>query len=380
MKAASAILRFFPARANLVVIGAESQKMALEAGGTPLLVADWPVHDEMPQKEDMMLPNTMKTVEMREPGGADVLEVGERPVPHPGSGEVLVKVTAAGVNGPDLVQRRGHYPPPKGASDLLGLEVSGEVVSLGPDISSWALGDRICALTNGGGYAEYVAIEAAHCLPLPPSVDETDAAGLCETYFTVWSNCFFGQQHAADDLFLVHGGAGGIGSTAIQLGVAMGMRVFTTCASLEDCNFCAWLGAERAINYREEDFVSIVREAGGANLVLDIIGGEYVARNIKAATHDARVVQLAFNAGSRVEIDLMPIMLKRIVYTGATLRSRPDAFKAAVAADLAEKVWPLFADQTLRTSTFATFSFDRAPEAHAMMEKAVHRGKILLTP
>ena len=293
---------------------------------------------------------------------------------------MLIEVAAAGVNGPDLVQRRGHYPPPKGASDLLGLEVSGAVVARGRDVTGWSVGDRVCALTNGGGYAEHVAVDARHCLPIPEGVGETDAAGLPETFFTVWSNCFHGLPGEEGRLFLVHGGAGGIGSTAIQLGAAMGLRVLATCSGAEEAAFCRELGAERAIDYREEDFVAITRESGGADLILDIIGGDYVARNVKAASLDARIVQLAFNAGSKVEIDLMPIMLKRLTYTGSTLRSRPDDFKAAVAAELRERVWPLFAAGELRTATHAVLPFDRAAEAHAMMEAGGHRGKILLRP
>ncbi len=327
-----------------------------------------------------MPPKTMNTIEMREPGGPDVLQAGQRDVPVPADQEVLVKVLAAGVNGPDMVQRRGHYPPPKGASDLLGLEVSGEIVAAGKSVENWSVGDTVCALTNGGGYAEYVAVDAAHCLPLPEKVSAENAAGLPETFFTVWSNCFFRHDIAEGSVFLVHGGAGGIGSTAIQLGTALGLRVFTTCASAADCTFCEELGAERAINYTNEDFVEIVREAGGADLILDIIGGEYVARNIKAARADGRIVQLAFNAGSKVDINLMPIMLKRLVYTGSTLRSRPDSFKAAVAQDLRDKVWPMFASGKLQSSTHATFPFGDAQAAHQMMETAAHRGKILLTP
>lgn len=327
-----------------------------------------------------MLPKTMKTIEMRDPGPADVLEPGVRDLPEPRDGEVLVRVIAAGVNGPDLVQRRGHYPPPKGASDLLGLEVSGEIVATGKDVTGWSVGDTICALTNGGGYAEYVAIDATHCLPVPDSVSDVDAAGLCETYFTVWSNLFFGHTVEPNALLLVHGGAGGIGSTAIQLGKAMGLRVFTTCASDDDCAYARDLGADRAINFKSEDFVDVVRDAGGANLILDIIGGDYVARNVKAARPDARIVQLAFNAGSKVEINLMPIMLKRLIYTGSTLRSRPESFKSEIAADLRARVWPLFADSSLRAQTHTVFPFDQAAAAHAMMEQAAHRGKILLTP
>lgn len=327
-----------------------------------------------------MLPKTMKTIEMREPGDPDVLQIGQRDLPDLRDTEVLIRVTAAGVNGPDMVQRRGHYPPPKGASDLLGLEVSGEVAAVGKDVSGWNVGDALCALTNGGGYAEYVAVEASHCLPIPNGVSPVDAAGLCETYFTVWSNLFFGLPSQDGGLLLVHGGAGGIGSTAIQLGKAMGMRVYTTCASSEDCAYAERLGADRAINFKEEDFVDVVREAGGANLILDIIGGDYVARNVKAASPDARIVQLAFNAGSKVEINLMPIMLKRLVYTGSTLRSRPESFKSAVAEDLRKTVWPLFSKGALTTQTHKVFPFAEAAEAHWTMERAEHRGKILLVP
>jgi NADPH2:quinone reductase len=326
------------------------------------------------------VPTVMKTIEMNGAGQPDVLEVGDRPVPEVRATEVLVRVIAAGVNGPDLVQRRGHYPPPKGASDLLGLEVSGEVVTVGSDVNGWKVGDPVCALTNGGGYAEYVAVNASHCLPIPETVSVLDAAGLCETYFTVWSNLFFGQKIAKGAVLLVHGGAGGIGSTAVQLGCQLGMRVFTTCANADDCAFVQDLGAERAINFKEEDFVAIVRDAGGADLILDIIGGDYVERNIKAANPDARIVQLAFNAGSKVEINLMPIMLKRLIYTGSTLRSRPEDFKSAVAADLRTTVWPLFAEGRLKPLTHKVFPFEQAAAAHTMMEQAAHRGKILLSP
>jgi NADPH:quinone reductase len=321
----------------------------------------------------------MRTLEMTGPGGPDVLTTGERALPEPGPGEVLIRVTAAGVNGPDLVQRRGHYPPPKGASDLLGLEVSGEIVALGAGTPCWAVGDRVCALTNGGGYAEYVAVAAGHCLPLPKGIDEVDAAGLPETYFTVWSNVFHGFDVPPGAVFLVHGGAGGIGSTAIQLGRALGLRVLAT-VEKGDIDWAMALGAERAIDFRAQDFVEICREAGGADIILDIIGGDYIARNIKAARHDARLIQLAFNKGSKIEIDLMPVMLKRLHYTGSTLRSRPESFKSAVAADLAARVWPLFATGSLRSVTHSVLPFDRAAEAHALMEAGTHRGKILLRP
>lgn len=326
------------------------------------------------------IPETMRVVTMREAGGPDVLEISTEDTPAPSAGEVLIKVTAAGVNGPDLVQRRGHYPPPKGASPHLGLEVSGEVVALGEGVTQWALGDRIVALTNGGGYADYVAVDAGHCLPVPSGVDEIDAAGLCETYFTVWSNVFYGQAIPKGGTFLVHGGSGGIGTTAVQLGTAMGLKVLTTIPDEDAAKFVTDLGAARAINFRDEDFVEITREEGGADIILDIIGGDYIARNIKAASPDARIIQLAFNAGSKVEINLMPIMLKRLSYTGSTLRSRPEDFKTAIARDLAEKVWPLFADGRLKPVTHKVLPLDQASEAHQLMESATHHGKILLTP
>ncbi|MCB1473271.1 MAG: NAD(P)H-quinone oxidoreductase [Rhodobiaceae bacterium] len=311
-------------------------------------------------------------------GGPDVLVMGKRPVPSPAPHEVLIEVAAAGVNGPDLVQRRGHYPPPKGASDLLGLEVSGTVVAAGSDVTRWTVGDTVCALTNGGGYAQYVAVDAGHCLSIPRGVDITDAAGLPETFFTVWSNIFHGHEVPAGALLLVHGGAGGIGSTAIQVGAAMGLRVFTTADSAEACAWCESLGAERAIDFREEDFVEVVRETGGADIILDIIAGDYVERNFKAASHDARIIQLAFNKGSKMEINLMPVMLKRLTYTGSTLRSRPDAFKSAIASELEATVWPLIADGKIRPVTHAVLPLTQAREAHEMMEAAQHRGKILL--
>ena len=322
----------------------------------------------------------MTVITHGEGGGPEVLTPGRRPVPEPGPGEVLVRVSAAGVNGPDLMQRRGLYPAPKGASDLLGLEVAGEVVALGEGADRWQVGDRVCALTNGGGYAEYVAVRADHCLAIPDGVSETDAAGLCETYFTVWSNVFHGQDVPAGARLLVHGGAGGIGSTAIQLGAARGLEVYTTETGDARLAFCRDLGAERAIDYRAEDFVGPVREAGGADVIIDIVGGETVAKNFKAARPDARIVQLAFNAGSEVTLNLMPVMLKRLVYTGSTLRSRPDDFKAAVARGLEADVWPLFAARRLRPVTHAVLPLAEAGEAHRMMESAGHMGKILLAP
>ncbi len=321
----------------------------------------------------------MRTIEISKPGNPDVLEIGERPQPTIESHEILVKVIAAGVNGPDILQRRGHYPPPKGASDLLGLEVSGEVVKVGGDVGRWKEGDLICALVNGGGYAEYVAIDANHCLPIPENVSPQDAAGIPETYFTVWSNLFLNQPIKENGILLVHGGAGGIGTTAIQLGKQMGMRVFTTCGSAEKVSFCESLGAERAINYKEEDFVEVVREAGGADLIQDIMGGDYIARNIKAAAVDARIVQLAFRAGSKVDVDLMNVMLKRLTLTGSTLRSRPVAFKSLITSDLEAKVWPMFNNGSIKTLTHKVFDMEDVVEAHQMMQASTHTGKILLS-
>jgi NADPH2:quinone reductase len=322
----------------------------------------------------------MTVIEISESGGPEVLVPGTRPVPQAGSGQVLIKIASAGVNGPDIMQRQGRYAPPPGASDLPGLEVAGEVAALGDGVTRWAVDDKVCALTKGGGYAEYVAVESDHVLPIPEGVGLIDAGGLCETYFTVWSNFFHGHDVAEDSLFLVHGGSGGIGSTAVQLGAALGLRVFTTAGSAESCAFCESLGAERAIDYSKEDFVGIVREAGGANLILDFMGGDYVARNFKAAAVDCRIVQLAFRKGSDIQLNLMPIMIKRLTLTGSTLRPRPDTFKAAVAADLAARVWPLFGEQRLRTVTHAVLPFSEAARAHQMMEAGGLRGKILLTP
>ena len=332
-------------------------------------------------EQSSSLPSKMSVVEMREAGAADVLYLGERPLPECRDHEVLIKTHHAGVNGPDLVQRRGHYPPPKGASDLLGLEVSGEIVAVGADVTRWKLGDQVIALTNGGGYAEYVAVDAEHVLSIPQGVSMTDAAGLPETFFTVWSNAFFGHTIQAGDVFLVHGGSGGIGSTAIQIGAALGMRVITTADGEDACQYCRDLGAEIAVDFRQDDFVPITREAGGASIILDIIGGDYIARNIKAAKHDARLISLAFNQGSKVEIDLMPMMLKRLSLTGSTLRSRPDAFKAAVARDLEDKLWPLFdakSPRPIHPTTFQTFPMAEAAAAHSLMESGSQKGKILL--
>lgn len=321
----------------------------------------------------------MRAIEISAPGRPEVLKEVDRPIPQISDDQLLVRVFASGVNGPDIMQRKGLYPPPKGASDLPGLEISGEVIEVGAAVTNFKIGEKICALTNGGGYAELAAINADHCLPIPKGVSEIDAAGLCETYFTVWSNVFFQNENFSGKNMLVHGGSGGIGSTAIQLGAQNGLQVFTTCSDERKAAFCKACGAHQVINYKQEDFVSIVASQGGADIVLDIVGGDYVTRNFKAANMDARIIQLAFRTGSKVDIDLMPIMLKRLTLTGSTLRPRSANYKAAIAKDLTEKVWPLLEKGKLKTHTFATFPIQQAADAHTMMEKAEHVGKIILT-
>ena len=325
------------------------------------------------------LPKDMQVVEISAPGKPDVLRSATRAVPVPAAGEVLIKVAAAGVNGPDMMQRKGLYPAPAGASDLLGLEVSGEIVALGSGVARWKTGDKVAALTNGGGYAEYCAVEAQHCLPIPAGISLRDAGSLPETFFTVWSNVFMGAALKSGETLLVHGGAGGIGATAIQLAKAFGVKVLATDSPAARCDFARSLGADRVIDYREEDYVEIVREAGGANVILDIVGGPNIEKNFKAANHDARIIQLAFGAGSKVEINMMPVMLKRLSYTGSTLRTRPPAYKNEIARQLEEKVWPLIAAGTIKPMVNAVFPLAQAAQAHALMESSTHIGKILLS-
>jgi putative PIG3 family NAD(P)H quinone oxidoreductase len=324
------------------------------------------------------LPATMRAVEISAPGGPEVLKPVERPLPVPKAHEVLVRVFAAGINGPDIMQRKGLYPAPAGASDLPGLEVSGEVVAKGSAVTRWNAGDRIVGLTNGGGYAEYVAIDAEHCLSVPKGISMVDAAGLPETFFTVWSNVFIGAGLKAGETFLVHGGAGGIGTTCIQLGKAFGAKVIATDSPASRCQVCSDLGADRVIDYKAEDFVEAVRAEGGANVILDIVGGPNIEKNFKAASHDARIIQLAFAAGSKVDINLMPVMLKRLTYTGSTLRTRPDAFKARIARELEAQVWPHIASGKIRVVTHKALPLAEAAQAHALMESSQHTGKILL--
>ncbi len=324
------------------------------------------------------LPATMHATEISAPGGPEVLKPVERPLPVAKAHEVLIKVVAAGINGPDIMQRKGLYPAPAGASDLPGLEVSGEIVAKGANVQRWAIGDKVVALTNGGGYAEYVAVDAEHCLTVPKGISMIDAAGLPETFFTVWSNVFIGAGLKAGETFLVHGGAGGIGTTCIQLGKAFGAKVIATDSPEARCKVCKDLGADRVIDYRTEDFVEVVRNEGGANVILDIVGGPNIEKNLKAASPDARIIQLAFGAGSKVEINLMPVMLKRLTYTGSTLRTRPDAFKARIARELEAQVWPHIASGKIRVVTHSVLPLKEAAKAHALMEASQHTGKILL--
>ncbi len=327
------------------------------------------------------LPAEMTAIEIREPGGPEVLVPTTRPRPEPGAGEVLVKVAAAGVNRPDVLQRKGGYPPPPGASDIPGLEIAGTVVALGENTSEWRLGDEVTALVTGGGYAEYCVAPAAQCLPVPQGLSLVEAAALPETFFTVWVNVFERGGLRSGESFLVHGGSSGIGTTAIQLAKAFGARVFATAGSAEKCAACEKLGAERAINYREEDFVAVVKEATekkGVDLILDMVGGDYVQRNIKALATDGRLSYIAFLGGSKVEVDLAPLMLKRITLTGSTLRARSVEFKAGIARQLREKVWPKLEAGEVGPVMAASFPLAAAGEAHALMESSTHIGKIVL--
>lgn len=327
------------------------------------------------------LPETMTVIEISQPGPPEVLKPAVRPLPSPAAGEVLVRVAAAGVNSPDLKQRQGIYPPPKGATDLPGLEIAGTVVASGSDVTEWQPSDTVCALTNGGAYAEYCCVPAGQCLPLPKSLTMVEAAALPETFFTVWNNVVMRADLQEGETFLVHGGAGGIGTTAIQVAKALGAHVFATAGSPEKCDVCRRLGADRAINYRSEDFVDIVRSEApnrGADVILDMIGGDYVARNIKAMAPDGRLVQIAFDQGSAVEVNLMPIMLKRLTLTGSTLRPRSVAFKAEVARQLRARIWPLIEGGKIRPLIHAVFPLADAAEAHRVMESGGHTGKIVL--
>ncbi|WP_170360010.1 NAD(P)H-quinone oxidoreductase [Ruegeria arenilitoris] len=324
------------------------------------------------------MPQMMRAIEITTPGGPDVLKLTERPMPEPGHGQVVLKVAYAGVNRPDALQRAGAYDPPPGASDLPGLEASGEVVAIGSGVSGLALGDQVCALLPGGGYAEYVVTPAAHCLPVPSGLSLKQAACLPETFFTVWSNVFTRGGLKAGERFLVHGGSSGIGTTAIQLANAFGARVFVTAGSDEKCQACLDLGAERAINYKSEDFVAAMRAEGGADLILDMVGGDYIPRNVKALAEDGRLVQIAFLQGPVVELNFAMMMVKRLTLTGSTLRPQSDLAKARIAQDLHEAVWPLLEAGKVAPVMDSEFDLADAAAAHARMESSGHIGKIVL--
>lgn len=320
----------------------------------------------------------MRAVEITRPGGPEVLALTERPVPVPAADEILIRVAYAGVNRPDALQRAGAYKAPADASDLPGLEASGEVVAVGAAVSRWRPGDLVCALLPGGGYAEYVATPAAHALPVPEGLDMAAAACLPETFFTVWSNVVVRGGLRAGETFLVHGGSSGIGTTAIQLAHARGARVFATAGSAEKCAACTTLGAERAINYREEDFVAVMAEAGGADVILDMVGGSYIPRNIKALKDEGRLVQIAFLESPKVELNFAQVMLRRLTITGSTLRPQSVLAKARIAEALEAEVWPLLASGRLAPVMDSEFALQDAAAAHARMESSAHVGKIVL--
>jgi len=320
----------------------------------------------------------MKAVEITKAGGPDVLQLTERPMPVAKYGEVVIKVVYAGVNRPDALQRAGLYNPPATASDLPGLEASGEVIALGDGVTNVALGDQVCALLPGGGYAEFVATPAAHCLPVPAGLSLKQAACLPETFFTVWSNVFMRGGLHGGMRFLVHGGSSGIGTTAIQLARAFGARVFTTAGSDAKCAACVDLGAEQAINYHDADFVEIMRAHGGADLILDMVGGSYMQRNIKALADDGCLVQIAFLQGSKAELNMMQVMTRRLTITGSTLRPQSDLAKARIAEQLLEKVWPRLAAGSIAPVMDQEFALADAAQAHRRMESSAHIGKIVL--
>ncbi|RUM97801.1 NAD(P)H-quinone oxidoreductase [Pseudaminobacter arsenicus] len=327
------------------------------------------------------LPEKMTAVAISTPGGPLVLKPERRDLPKPETGEILIRVHAAGVNRPDVLQRKGAYPPPPGASDLPGLEVAGEVAALGEGVQRWAIGDRVCALTPGGGYAEYARVHETNALPLPAGFTFSEAAALPETFFTVWHNVFERGSLKGGETLLVHGGSSGIGTTAIQLASAFGAYVIATAGSAEKCAACLKLGADRAINYRSEDFVAVVKEATdgrGANVILDMVGGDYVGRNYTAAAIEGRIVQIATQGGAVASADFSKLMVKRLTHTGSTLRPRPVEVKAQIAAGLEAKVWPLLAARRIAPVMDMIFPLKEAWRAHERMEEGEHIGKIVL--
>lgn len=324
----------------------------------------------------------MIAISISKPGGPEVLQPIELPLPRPGPREVLIRVTAAGVNRPDLMQREGKYPPPPGASDIPGLELSGTITACGSDVARWRDGDRVCALVSGGGYAEYCIAPAVQCLPVPASVDLVSAAGMPETFFTVWTNVFERGRLRAGESFLVHGGASGVGTTAIQMAHAFGARVFATAGTDEKCAACERLGAERAINYRTDDFVSVMMSltrGGGVDVILDMVGAPYFGRNVDLLALEGRLLQIAVLHGAKAEINLVRVLRQRITITGSTLRSRTVEEKGAIADAVEKTVWPLVEAGRIRPVVYTTLPLKQAAEAHRLMESGRHIGKIVLT-
>ncbi len=320
----------------------------------------------------------MNVIEITKPGGPDVLKLSIRPSPKPATGQVLIKVAYAGVNRPDALQRAGLYKPPSDASDLPGLEAAGEVVEIGNAVSGIKVGDAVCALLPGGGYAEYVATQAAHCLPIPDGFSLKQAACLPETFFTVWSNVIERGKLKAGERFLVHGGSSGIGTTAIQLANKMGSRVFATAGNDKKVSACIRLGAEVAINYKEKDFVEEIKKIGGVDVILDMVGGDYIAKNLKCLNEDGRLVQIAFLHGAKAEVNFAQLMMRRLTFTGSTLRPQSNVQKAQIANDLREKVWPLLRPGGIEPEIDSEYPLANASEAHLRMESSTHIGKIVL--
>ena len=328
----------------------------------------------------MSLPTSQTSIEITEPGAHEVLQAAARTVPQPAEKEVLIQVAAAGINRPDVFQRMGFYPPPPGVTDIPGLEVSGTVLAIGTEVTSWSVGDQVCALLAGGGYAEYAVAEESLCLPVPEGFSLTDAAALPETCFTVWHNLFERAQLKAGEWLLVHGGSSGIGTTAIQMASALGVNVIATAGNDAKCAVCEELGAVKAINYNQQDFVAACKEltGEGANVVLDMVGGDYVQQNFAACAPRARIVNIAFLRGSKVEVDLLPLMLKQLVLTGSTLRAQPLDDKARIAAGVKKQVWPLITQGKFKPIIDSRFPLAEASQGHALMETNQHIGKILL--
>ena len=328
----------------------------------------------------MSLPSTQTSIEITEPGAPEVLKPASRPVPQPADNQVLIKVAAAGINRPDVFQRMGFYPPPPGVTDIPGLEVSGTVVATGAQVEDWSMGDKVCALLSGGGYAEYAIAEASLCLPVPANLSLVEAAALPETCFTVWHNLFERAELKAGEWLLVHGGSSGIGTTAIQMATALGVNVITTAGSDKKCAVCEELGAVKAINYNRDDFVEVCKALteGGVNVVLDMVGGDYVQKNFSACAPKARIISIAFLRGSNVQVDLLPLMLKQLVLTGSTLRAQPLENKARIAAGVESQVWPLIAEGKFKPMVHSSFPLVQASAGHALMESSQHIGKIVL--